>query len=319
MAYKKCLEKKKNLGVAILKSKKDEMLGDVTEAQWIDFMSVHFKSRVEEKLKRLHCLDDWLQSEEKFGQDKAISCIGEKEKNDSKAINQAKIEQQDLEEDTKVFVVRNALSNEMVHELREEINRQPFMPYYEDEEMEQRKGRRIRIVSEKYSEFIVGKGPKSKRFGSADISNAERKLLLVINEFLKIYTELFKKVLGIELRIADQLQEVKDCLKNGGYKKHNDQSGLCCHCPGEINSKKDKDSPEHMLVVTYVLSNVEMKNTKVSWGSGENDTASIQTGHNDIHFQAINCQTKFTHKVDAISRVKKRVGYHDYRLVFSAR
>ena len=58
----------------------------------------------------------------------------------------------------------------------------------------------------------------------------------------------------------------------------------------------------------YVLSNVEIKNTKVSWGSGENDTASIQTGHNDIHFQAINCQTKFIHKVDAISRVKKGWG-----------
>ena len=74
------------------------------------------------------------------------------------------------------------------------------------------------------------------------------------------------------------------------------------------------------MVLTYVLSNVEENNTKVFWGSGEKERkVGIETGSNDLHFQAINCQTNFMHQVEAITKVRKESGDNDYRLVFSAR
>jgi hypothetical protein len=320
MAYEKYGEGGHSTGIRRLTSKGNELLGGVTQPEWINFLSKQYTKQVEEKLKRLHYLDNWVNAKKRSlqienGTTKSDDEVGKQEKK-----LEAKIEQKDLNEETKVFVVRNALSSTMIEELKEKMNKVPFMPYYAENETEQKAGRRIRIVSEEYSEFIVGKGPKSKRFGSTAIIDVERRLLLAMNELIEMYAVLFENVLGISVRLADQLQEVKDYVKNGGYQKHNDQAGLCCRIAGESCEEKDRDGPEYMLVVTYVLSNVQERNTRVSWESGGEETAvKIETGGNDMHFQAINCQTQFMHQVEAMGKTRKKCGDNDYRLVFSAR
>jgi hypothetical protein len=302
-----------------LTSGKNELLGDITEQEWINFMSEEFTKRATQKFGRLKYLDYWVQAKNETRGIETGICMLENEVGKEKKC-QAQMEQKDLDEETKVFVLRNALSPKMVQELKEEMSEAHFMPYYAENETEGKSGRRIRIVSEEYTEFLVGKGYKTKRFGSTGIADAEKNLLSAMNEWLKMYAELFEKVLGIKVTMADQLQEVKDCVKNGGYQRHNDIAGLCCFCEGEIVGEKERHRPDYMVVLTYVLSNVEQKNTKVSWIAGDSGKKNyINTSTNDIHFQAIKCQTNFMHMIEATDWARKNCGDNDYRLVFSAR
>ena len=62
---------------------------------------------------------------------------------------------------------------------------------------------------------------------------------------------------------------------------------------------------------------MESKNAKVFWIKNVGNVAVVESGSNDIHFQAIDCQTNFMHQVDAIEKVRNSCSNSDYRLVFS--
>jgi hypothetical protein len=166
------------------------------------------------------------------------------------------------------------MSPNFVEKLTRGMESVPFMKYDQDHTSDQR----IQIVSENYSEFLVSKVHGTKRYASArDITPSEAKLLCLMNELLKMYAELFEKGLDIKVRLVDQRQEVKDRIQDGGYHLHNDQSALCCLWPGEQeieNRVSHLDSPVYMIVATYVLSNIKVANTKVTWicedGTGKN-------------------------------------------------
>ena len=225
----------------------------------------------------------------------------------------------DITKEAKVFIVRNAMSPIFLEEIKRHMDTVEFMSYSKENNVREKKhGRRIRIASKEYSEFLVGKGSCTKRYGSQKMTKIEETILNSMNELLIIYAEFVQKVLGIKVRLADQLQEVKDNL-GSGYGSHNDQSALCCKCPFE-KQLEDHDKPEHMIVATYVISNREEKNCKVIWSSESgNGKVTVQTGDNDIHFQGIHCQTAATHKVETLEKMRNKTGVDDYRLVFSAR
>ena len=294
------------------------VLKNISHSKWVNFLSKEFNTIVQEKLERLPHLDFWLDGGKKTG-------------NANNESDEAVIEQKDIDEKTKVFVFRNALSREFVSELRREMNQKPFMAYSEQTEASHTEGRRIRIASEGYSEFLVGKLHATKRYASVPISETEKKLLKSMNVVLQLYGELFEKVLGIKVRQADQLQIVKDSLQKKGYSGHNDQSGLCCLCDSEKRKEGDYDidAPEFMLVATYVLSSNGVKTTKgfknttVTWYKDEELSpkkyCTVTTGDNEFHFQGIYCQTSYKHKVLPIPKAQKEARKQDYRLVFSAR
>ena len=98
----------------------------------------------------------------------------------------------------------------------------------------------------------------------------EKKLLASMNELLSAYGELLEKVLGVRVRLPDQLQVVKDGIMVGGFGLHNDQSGLCCLCNDEakVEGSNQQDGPEYMTVVTYVISSTKIRHTKVVWKNG---------------------------------------------------
>lgn len=115
------------------------------------------------------------------------------------------------------------------------------MPYYPKKEMEQKGGRRIWIVFHKNTvNSLCRTDQNAKDLGWRSIIDVERKLLLDMYEFLQMYALLFEKVLGMQVRLADQLQEVKDCVRNREYQKHNHQAGLCCPSAGESCEEKDR-------------------------------------------------------------------------------
>jgi hypothetical protein len=205
--------------------------------------------------------------------------------------------------------VKNAMSSDFVHEIKSEMDQAPFMQYNAMHKPE----RRIRIVSEEKSEFLVGKGIDTKRYASAQtMLSCERKIIWSMNAFVAMYASLFEKALGIKVRLADQLQEVKDLLKDGGYAAHNDQAGLCCLIGDEepMSPENEFDGPEFMVVATYVLSNEQCQNTVVTWKKNEDQkvTRSLRTASNEIHFQAINCQALAKHEVKAIADKANRFG-----------
>jgi hypothetical protein len=167
-------------------------------------------------------------------------------------------------------------------------------------------------------------GIDTKRYASAQtMLSCERKIIWSMNAFVAMYASLFEKALGIKVRLADQLQEVKDLLKDGGYATHNDQAGLCCLIGDEepMSPENEFDGPEFMVVATYVLSNEQCQNTVVTWKKNEDQkvTRSLRTASNEIHFQAINCQALAKHEVKAIAGKANRFGPNGYRLVFSGR
>jgi hypothetical protein len=271
---------------------------------WVVFLSDQFDKRAKEKCARLGHLDHWKD---------------QNTDNTTSPIQSARMEKIDLDDKAKVFVVRNAMSPEFVAEMKREINRVPFMAYAPRATASKKYDeRRIRITSEKPSHFLMGKGTKIEAYASTEMVAFERKLLQSMNALLAEYSELFTKVLGIKVRLADQLQEVKDVLHNGGYGPHNDQSALCCRMAGENIEDRDPDRPEFMIVATYVLSNIQDSNTKVTWRNVAGKERTAETSDNDIHFQAFYCQTSHVHSVKA--KVKgNKASPNDYRVVFSAR
>ena len=308
MFYKQWTQgnQKQVLQVRLEGDKMGSVLKNISRSEWIKFLSEAFQENVQAKLQSLHHLDYFTEGKSN-------------EKNDSNN-EHAKIYKTDLDDRTKVFVVRKAMSPGFVKELKEKMNLALFMAYSEPREDKHVEGRRIRIASESYTEFLVGKGPGTKRFASNGMLDVERKLLQSMNVMLEMYGELFEKVLNITVRKADQLQEVKDSLKKKGYGAHNDQAGLCCLCNGE-NGKEgvnEMDAPEYMLVATYVLSSQPTRNTaKVTWFKEGKDGKNVTTSDNDIHFQGLFCQTSYQHKIESIKGVE--ASDYDYRLVFSAR
>ena len=320
MFYKEWTEKnvKKGVTIRLEGPHLDSVLKNISHSKWVHFLSQEFKNNVEQKLKSLPHLDFWVDGQKRTGKATEQS-------------DEAVIEQKDIDEKTKVFLFRNALSPEFVSELRTEMNQKPFMGYSEVDEGSHIEGRRIRIASEAYSEFLVGKLHATKRYASVAMAQSEKKLLKSMNVVLQLYGELFEKVLGIKVRQADQLQIVKDSLQKKGYSGHNDQSGLCCLCDSEKRKEGeyDIDAPEFMLVATYVLSSTGLKTTKglknttVTWYKEEElsqkNQCSVTTGDNDIHLQGIYCQTSYKHKVVPIAKARRESRKQDYRLVFSAR
>jgi hypothetical protein len=125
---------------------------------------------------------------------------------------------------------------------------------------------KIRIVSKKDSEFVVGKGAKTKRYGSVCMEEFEEKLLASLNQLIKMYRSFCQQVLNINVRMADQLQIVKDSIANGGYGSHNDQSTLCCFLENEeirkeeILSSKFVDLQKNCKLPVVVFSPIKPKN-----------------------------------------------------------
>jgi hypothetical protein len=275
---------------------------------WISLLSEGFLARANAKCEALKHLDHFQS---------ANSTTTDLEQDQ---LHEAHVEKIDLDDKAKVFVVRNAMSKTFLTDIKQEAGTFPFMAYADEDEGGDKDGRRIRIASKDYTTFLVSKGPKTKVFGSAEMKDIEVKLLDVMRSFLCIYAELFEKVLDIKVRLPDQLQEVKDTVRRGGYDYHNDQSGLCCLLTSEKKTEANKsDWAEHMLVATYVVSNITQPNTAVRWKHNETVRGSIETGDNDLHFQAVHCQTSYVHRVESKVLKRQDESPDKYRLVFSAR
>ena len=172
-------------------------------------------------LKGCKHLDEWVSATDiKNDLKPKNKVVVDQEKTEVKA----SIEKKDIDEETKVFLVRNAMSLDFMEHIKQETNKSLFMDYVNEEDKMVQSGRKIRIVSEKDSEFLVGKGAKTKRYGSVCMEEFEEKLLASLNQLIKMYRSFCQQVLNINVRMADQLQIVKDSIANGGYGSHNDQS-----------------------------------------------------------------------------------------------
>lgn len=276
---------------------------DASEEQKINFASERFTKELEKKLKASH-VNNW-----------SLNGSGAKNIIESEP-TECKVTQHSIEGcKSKVWHLQNFLSPAKVQETKREINKLAFQDYDSSSKLSDRY---IRVSSESYGNFLVGKGPKTRIYGSLPFSTIEQDIVNYMNGVIELYQEFIKDV-GYNVRKVDLLQIVKDNL-GSGYGEHSDDGALVCKYKDEEGSKEDGIA--NQIVISLILSSSEEKSAKVIWKNKfmEGKEVEVLTGDNEVHFQAVNVQKDCVHRVEKhLNNKIKRLNGRQWRLVISGR